>query len=140
MRVLALDIGDIRCGIAISDPAGKVASPVCVLPTMEVLSGAKSFQRILEDWEPEELVCGLPVSMSGEEGHQAAHIREMAEQIASAAMLPLSFADERLSSAEAKRILRESGLNEKSMRGRIDSVAASLILQGWLDARNSRNE
>ncbi len=137
MRVLALDIGEVRVGVAVSDPAGRVASPVCVLPAQEVLAHAVTFRRVLEDWEPELLVCGRPMTLAGEEGPQAARVREQAERIATACGLPLEFEDERLSSAEAKRILREQGLSERSMRGKVDMVAASLFLQAWLDARHN---
>ena len=135
MRVLALDIGEVRVGVAVSDPDARVASPVCVLSAAEVLAHAVTFRRVLEDWEPELLVCGLPRTMAGEDGPQAARIREQAQRIATSCGLPLEFADERLSSAEAKRILREQGLSERSMRGKVDMVAASLFLQSWLDAR-----
>ena len=135
MRVLALDIGEVRVGVAVSDPAGRVASPVTVLPAQEVLAHAATFRRVLEDWEPELLVCGLPRTLAGEEGPQAERIRAQAEKIAAACGLPLEFADERLSSAEAKRILKEQGLSERAMRGKVDSVAAGLFLQSWLDAR-----
>ena len=90
---------------------------------------------MLEDWEPDLLVCGLPRTMAGEDGPQAERIRAQAQKIAKSCGLPLEFADERLSSAEAKRILREQGLSERSMRGKVDMVAASLFLQSWLDAR-----
>lgn len=135
MRVLALDIGEVRIGIAASDASGRVASPVKVLPAAEVLSCAKTFRRILEDYEPEVLVCGRPQTMSGEDGPQAERVMAQARSIAEACDLPLEFADERLSSSEAKRILREQGLNEKLMRGKVDMIAASLFLQAWLDSR-----
>lgn len=135
MRVLALDIGEVRVGIAVSDPAGRVASPVTVLPAQEVLAHAVTFRRVLEDWEPELLVCGLPRTLAGEEGPQAGRVRAQAEKIARSCGLPLEFEDERLSSAEAKRILKEQGLSERAMRGKVDSVAAGLFLQSWLDAR-----
>lgn len=137
MRVLALDIGEVRVGVAVSDLAGRVASPVCVLPAQEVLAHAVTFRRVLEDWEPELLVCGRPMTLAGEEGPQAARVREQAERVAAACGLPLEFEDERLSSAEAKRILREQGLSERAMRGKVDMVAASLFLQAWLDARHN---
>ena len=136
MRAVALDIGEVRCGIAASDATGTVASPVKVLPAPEVVSGARSFRRILEDYEPEVLVCGLPMTLAGEQGPQAERIRAVAGQVSAACGLPLEFADERLSSAEAKRILRSQGLSERDMRGKVDMVAASLFLQAWLDARN----
>lgn len=137
MRAVALDIGEVRCGIAATDASGTLASPVCVLPAREVLEGAPSWRRVLEDHEPEVLVCGLPRTLAGEEGPQAARVREQAERIATACGLPLEFEDERLSSAEAKRILREQGLSERAMRGKVDMVAASLFLQAWLDARHN---
>ncbi len=136
MRALALDIGAARIGVAVSDPAGRVASPVCVLPANEVLGCAASFRRVLSDWEPDLLVCGLPRTLAGQEGPQAERVRAQAEQVALTCGLPLEFADERLSSAEAKRILRRQGLTERSMRGKVDMVAASLFLQSWLDARH----
>ena len=134
MRALALDIGEVRIGIAVSDASGRVASPVKVLPAAEVLSHARSFRYILEDYEPDVLVCGRPQTLSGEDGPQAERLMAQARQIAAACALPLEFADERLSSAEAKRILREEGLNERQMRGKVDMVAASVFLQAWLDA------
>lgn len=139
---MALDIGEVRVGVAVSDPGERVASPVCVLPAAEVLAGAKSFRRVLEDWEPELLVCGLPRTLAGEEGPQAARIRKAAATIAEACGLPHVFADERLSSAEAKRSLREKGYDERAMRGKVDMIAASLFLQSWLDerAQGKRND
>ncbi len=139
MRALALDIGEVRIGIAASDASGRIASPVKVLPAAEVLAHAKSFRYILEDYEPDVLVCGRPQTLSGEDGPQAERIMTQAQQIAKACGLPLEFADERLSSAEAKRILREQGLNEKQMRGKVDMIAASLFLQAWLDSHPNRS-
>ena len=135
MRVMALDIGEVRVGVAVSDPGERVASPVCVLPAPEVLGCAKPFRRLLEDWEPELLLCGLPLTLAGEEGPQAARIRKVAAQVSAASGLPHEFADERLSSAEAKRSLREKGYDERAMRGKVDMIAASLFLQAWLDER-----
>lgn len=136
MRILALDIGEVRVGVAVCDPGERVASPVCVLPAAEVVSCAKPFRRVLEDWEPELLLCGLPYTLSGEEGPQAERIRKAAAQISDACGIPYEFTDERLSSAEAKRSLREKGLSEKQMRGKVDMIAASVFLQAWLEARH----
>ena len=130
---LALDIGEVRVGIAVSDASGSVAMPVKVLPAQEVLSCARTFRLLIEDYEPDVLVCGLPQTLAGEEGPQAARIRAAAERISRTTNLPVAFTDERLSSREAKRILREQGLIERSMRGKVDMVAASLFLQTWLD-------
>lgn len=124
-------------GVAVSDASGRVASPVKVLPAAEVLGHARTFRRILEDYEPDVLVFGRPQTLAGEDGPQAERLMGQARQIAADCGLPLEFADERLSSAEAKRILREEGLRERDMRGKVDMVAASLFLQAWLDARAS---
>lgn len=139
MRILALDIGEVRVGIAVCDPGERVASPVCVLPAREVTDNAKPFKRVLEDWEPELLLCGLPKTLAGEEGLQAKRIRKVADAISKNCGIPHEFADERLSSREAKRSLREKGLSEKDMRGKVDMIAASLFLQAWLDERAARN-
>ena len=135
MRVMALDIGEKRVGIAVSDPGESVASPVSVLPADDVLANGRAFRLLIEDWEPELLLCGLPYTLAGEEGPQAARIREFAARVGKATDIPVVFADERLSSAQAKRSLREKGLSEKAMRGKVDMIAASLFLQAWLDAR-----
>lgn len=135
---MALDIGEVRVGVAVSDPAERVASPVCVLPANEVLANAKSFRLLLGDWEPELLLCGLPLTMAGEEGPQAVRVRDCAQRIAAACGLPCEFTDERLSSREAKRSLREKGYDERAMRGKVDMIAASLFLQAWLDERAAR--
>ena len=132
---MALDIGEKRVGIAVSDPDERVASPICVLSADEVRGNAKSFRRLLDDWDPDLFVCGLPVTLSGEEGPQAQRIRSFAEHVSKFCGIPYEFADERLSSVEAKRNLRETGMSEKSMRGKVDMIAASLFLQAWLDAR-----
>ena len=136
MIALALDIGEARVGIAVSDATGTLAMPVKVLPAQAVLGNARSFRYIIEDYEPDVLVCGRPETLAGEDGPQAQRVIEAAEKIARATGLPLEFIDERLSSREAKRILREQGLSEREMRGKVDSVAASLFLQTWLDVRN----
>ncbi len=137
MRALALDIGEVRIGIAASDVTGTVASPVAVLPAQEVLSNARTWRRVLDDYEPEVLVCGLPETMAGDRGPQAQNVQHVAERIAASCGIPLEFVDERLSSVEAKRILRAQGLNERRMRGKVDMVAASLFLQTWLDCHNN---
>ncbi len=137
MRVLALDIGEKRIGVAVGSTDTRIAMPVKVMPAHEVLENSRTWRYLLEDNEPDLIVSGLPKSMNGQVGKQAQRVRQVAEKIAHTAGLPLEFCDERLSSAEAKRILREQGLSERDMRGKVDSVAASLFLQSWLDAHRS---
>lgn len=138
MVVLALDIGETRIGIAASDRSGRVAMPVKVMNADEVINLARPFRMLLEDYEPELLVCGLPQTMAGEEGPQAERIKGVAQKLSDATGLLVAFADERLSSREAKRILREEGLSERQMRGKVDMIAASLFLQAWLDGHDRK--
>ena len=139
MRALALDIGEVRVGIAASDVTGTVASPVKVLPANEVLSLARPFRLVIEDYEPDVLVCGRPKTMSGEDGPQAEKLMAQTLDLGNRLGIPVEFADERLSSSEAKRILREQGVSERNMRGKVDMIAASLFLQAWLDSRSEGN-
>ena len=140
MVALALDIGQTRIGIAASDSAGRVAMPVKVLPADEGHAHARSFRMVLEDYEPDVLVCGRPRTLAGEDGPQAERVVSQARVIAERCELPLELVDERLSSSEAKRILREQGLSERQMRGKVDMIAASLFLQAWLDARTRKDD
>ena len=139
MRALALALGEVRVGIAASDVTGTVASPVKVLPANEVLSLARPFRLVIEDYEPDVLVCGRPKTMSGEDGPQAEKLMAQALDLGNRLGIPVEFADERLSSSEAKRILREQGVSERNMRGKVDMIAASLFLQAWLDSRSEGN-
>ena len=139
MRALALDIGEVRVGIAASDVTGTVASPVKVLPANEVLSLARPFRLVIEDYEPDVLVCGRPKTMSGEDGPQAEKLMAQALDLGNRLGIPVEFADERLSSSEAKRILREQGVSERNMRVKVDMIAASLFLQAWLDSKSEGN-
>ncbi|MDR0347403.1 MAG: Holliday junction resolvase RuvX [Coriobacteriales bacterium] len=134
MRVLAFDIGEKRIGVAGGDTDAKIAIPISTISAQEVLSGAPVFRRLIEDHEPGLLVVGLPLSLDGEENQQAKRVREVAERIAEATGLPVVYQDERLSSAEARRSLRETGCTEREMRGKIDMVAASFILRAYFGA------
>lgn len=139
MVALALDIGETRIGIAISDRTGRVAMPLKVMPAQDVVALSRAFRMLVEDHEPDILVCGLPRTLAGEEGPQAERVKEVALGVSRSLGLPLHFVDERMSSREAKRILREQGLSEKQMRGKVDMVAASLFLQAWLDGFDGKD-
>ena len=130
---MALDIGNARIGVAVGNTTTAIAMPVKVLNAADVINNARPWRMLLEDYEPELLVSGCPKSMNGTQGKQAQAVRATAEKIAKTAGLELDFIDERLSSAQAKRILREQGLSEKEMRGKVDMIAASLFLQTWFD-------
>lgn len=135
MRILAIDIGEKRVGLAISDPGERVASPIDVVPLSDAVNSAGAFARVLEDWEPDMLLFGLPKSLDGNEGKQAKRIRAVAGQISKACGIHGDFIDERLSSREASAALREMGYDGKSMKGKVDMIAASFFLQTFIDSR-----
>lgn len=135
MRVLGLDIGERRTGAAVSDPDGRVATPVKVFATDD----RTALARLVEDYEPGLLVVGLPVSMEGTEGAQARRTREIAGVWAGELGVRVEFFDERLTTAEAARAMAEAGLSERDMRGRVDMVAAGIMLQAYLDAERARD-
>lgn len=137
MRVLALDIGEKRVGIAISDPSGRVATPLKVIATQSLLGDSRLLAALADDYEIELVVVGLPLSLDGTEGRQAAEVRRIATLLAKALPLPFEYFDERLSSAAAKRAMTEAGVSDKAKRGSVDMVAASIFLQSYLDSRRS---
>ncbi len=135
MRVLGLDIGEKRLGVAVSDPTLTVASPLVVLDAKSELGDGRELKRIIDDYDVELLVVGLPRSMDGSEGPQAQRVRRAAERLSGILGVPVVYADERLSSVEAGRAMSEAGLSDRAKRGSVDMVAAALFLQSHLDAR-----
>ncbi len=132
MRVLGLDIGERRVGVAVSDPAGRVATPLKVLPA-PLSADVSVLKRLLEDYEVDVVVVGLPLSMSGTEGPQAASVRREIVKLARVLPLDWRFHDERLSSVAAERIMADAGADSRMRRGSVDMVAASIMLQSYLD-------
>lgn len=135
MRAIALDFGERRVGVAASDASGTVASPVTVLDAARLRGDLSPLRRLADEYEPDVLVVGLPLSLDGTEGPQAVTVRDAAERVAKALGLPVEYADERLSSAQAERLMADAGLSARDRRGKVDAVAASLFLQAWLDGR-----
>ncbi len=132
-RVLALDHGTSRVGVAISDPLRITASP------LEVLDAANAIQRIQEivaEYRPEIVVVGLPVSLDGAENAAAIAARRFGEAVGEATGLPVEFVDERFTSSTAEKALLEGGLTRRDRRRKIDKVAAAVILRSYLDARS----
>lgn len=134
MRLLGLDIGEVRVGVAVSDPSGRVATPVQVLDARALGADPKPLRRLVDEYGVEGLVVGLPLGLSGENGPQARAVRLAAERLSSAVSLPVYFQDERLTSAQAERSMRETGATGRREKGGVDMVAATILLQAYLDA------
>jgi putative Holliday junction resolvase len=135
MRTLGLDIGEKRIGVAISDPSGRVATPLSVLDARAVAADIGSLLRIIEDYEVQSMVVGLPLTMSGDEGAQAREVRRTAEMLSLRLGMAVAYQDERLTSKSAERAMSEAGADSRARRGRVDMVAAALLLQTYLDAQ-----
>jgi putative holliday junction resolvase len=135
VRVLGLDIGEKRIGVAISDPSGRVSTPLEVLDAKAVLRDGGKLVILIDEYEVERVVVGLPLSMDGTENQQAMTVRRAVKRLVRFLPVPIEYWDERLSSVEARRALKGSGFSEVQMKGRVDMVAASLFLQSYLDSR-----
>lgn len=137
-RVLGLDYGARRIGIAISDPSGTIAQP---LPTIRRRRGKRPPYAVItetvQEWEVQKIVIGLPLEMSGDEGAPAEEVRGFGEALQRRAGVPVEYWDERLSSVRAQRELAHLDLRAAARREkeRVDAVAATLILQSYLNAQ-----
>lgn len=140
-RILALDYGERRIGVAVSDPTGTIATP---LPTLERRIGKRppwpEIQRIVKEYEVQEAVVGLPLELSGEESAWTAEVRAFGAEVARRTGLDVHWMDERMTSIIAERNVRGSGLKktQREEKGRIDAAAAALILEGFLNLRRNQ--
>ena len=135
MRILALDVGEKRIGVALSDPTGVLASPLTTIESKGQDSDIDEVLRLAEEHEAGEIVVGLPLSMSGRRGPQAGRVDAFVRAMAERTDIPLKSMDERLSSVQAERMLRESGVEPSKNKARVDSAAAAIVLQSYLDSR-----
>ncbi len=136
-RILGLDVGARRIGVAISDPLGITAQGIDTLHRKNKKYDLQHLNRVIREFEVQEIVVGLPLRMSGAEGIQAGKIQEFAEELRKRFKLPVHLWDERLTSAEANRLLRETDLSIEKRGKAVDRMAAILILQGWMDSRQT---
>jgi len=135
-RTLAIDYGRRRVGLAVTDPLNITAQG---LPTIEVKSSADIIAWVIEhrqEWEVERIILGLPRSLSGGMGAMAEEVTEFAEQLREKTQLPVELIDERLTSREAHAIFALGGKKLKGRKGKIDRIAAVLLLQHYLELTN----
>jgi putative Holliday junction resolvase len=135
-RVLGIDFGERRVGLALSDPSATIATP---LPTIVRRAGKRppvaAILEIIQKNDVDRAVVGLPLDLSGEETEWTAQVRDFAGKLSERAGIPVDFLDERLTSVQAERAVRSIGLkrSEREQKGRIDAAAAVLLLQTFLD-------
>jgi putative Holliday junction resolvase len=128
MRVLALDHGEARCGVAVSDPTGELVTPLDVVERPDTRRGLAALAALVREREAELVVVGLPLTLAGEEGDQARAARAFAERLAGAITVPVELHDERLTTRMADRTGGDAAA---------DSRAAAHLLESWLQARRA---
>jgi putative Holliday junction resolvase len=138
-RIIGLDVGQARIGVALSDPLGVTAQPLLVLEREADADDLDRLRGLIENHEAEMVVVGMPVSLSGMEGPAHQCMTEFVQTLTEALPVPVVTWDERLSTAEARRRMQAAGEDERSQRGVVDKLAASIILQGYLDAHRNAN-
>ncbi len=132
MRVLAIDYGDARTGIAISDIMGMIVGQTTVIHSRNAKKTADEIARIVKEWGAEKLVMGFPRNMDGSEGPRADLYREFAALVEETVGMPVVLWDERRTTVEAHNILSDCNYHGKKRKNTVDAVAASLILEGYL--------
>jgi putative Holliday junction resolvase len=134
-RALGLDFGSVRIGVATSDPGRVIASPYDVITRgKDHAADHAAIAAAVAESDASVVVVGLPRAMSGKESAAARAVRAEAEELRAAVSVPVVFWDERLSTVTAQRALIEGGVRRKQRKQSVDSVAAAVILQSWLDA------
>ena len=133
-RIVALDIGDVRIGIAVSDPSRTIASPVEVITRVGWGPDARAVKAVCDRFETTQVLSGLPLNIDGTEGFQARKVRDLCAQLEKAG-LTVFFQDERLSTVAAEDALLEGNLSRAERKRKVDKVAAAVFLQQWLDSQ-----
>jgi putative Holliday junction resolvase len=132
-RVLGLDVGDRRIGLALSDSGGILASPLTVIEHTTELQDIEAILMIAQERGAERIIVGLPRLMNGDIGPQAQKVQAFAEALRSHTQIPIEYRDERLTTVTAQRLKQETGSRKKNRNIRYDAMAAAVILQDYLE-------
>jgi putative holliday junction resolvase len=139
-RILAVDPGEKRIGIALSDETGCLARGLAVINHVSLTADCVEIARLARENEAVSIVIGNPIGDEGEETSQSRHAKRVAEKISELTRLPVELWDEHGSTKEARAIRLNSGANRKNRGGHLDEVAAAVILQSWLDSKLENEE
>ncbi|MBI3183645.1 MAG: Holliday junction resolvase RuvX [Myxococcales bacterium] len=140
MRAMGLDVGSKTVGVAISDELGMTAQPITTLKREGLRTDVLALCELARRHDVTQLVVGMPLHMDGTEGASARKARRLGDALAEASGLPAVYWDERLSTVAAERVLLEANVSREKRKKVIDRLAASVILQGWLDSRPGAEE
>jgi len=133
MRIVGLDVGERRIGVAVADERARVALPVAVIERRELPADLDAIARLVQEQGAEAIVIGLPISLNGSLGPQAQAVEAFGRELSARLPLPIEYQDERLSTVEAQRRLASAGHRGPKAKARRDAAAAAIILQGYLD-------
>ena len=136
MKIISLDIGTVRIGIATSDIMEIIASAYEVYKRKNLMEDVKYIASLVSMLNAGEVVIGLPLKLDGSEGQSVEMARQFGDELAKLIEVPIVYQDERLSTISAERILIESGMRREKRKDKIDSVAATIILQTYLDKKS----
>ena len=136
-RILALDLGKKRIGLALSDPLGITAQGLPTLERTNIREDLAALQKIVAEHEVTQILMGNPLHMSGHESRQSAYTQEFAKRLAERTGLEVKFWDERLTTVEAERVLRQSGISIEKRARAVDRLAAVILLESYLDSVGS---
>lgn len=137
MKILALDIGTVRIGIATSDIMEIIASAYEVYRRKFLKADVEHIAKIVSDLNVGEIVIGLPLKMDGSEGQSVEMAKSFGDELAKLVSVPIVYQDERLSTVTAQKILIESGMRREKRKDKVDSIAATIILQTYLDKKSN---
>lgn len=137
-RIMALDVGSRTIGLAVTDPLGITAQGLETIRRKNKRTDLAALADVIQRYGVVEMVVGLPLRLSGAEGRQSEKAREFAEMLQENFDIPIHLWDERLTSVEANRVLRETDMSIKKRAAVVDQLAAVLILQNYMEARSSR--
>ncbi|MHB0975873.1 MAG: Holliday junction resolvase RuvX [Candidatus Aquicultorales bacterium] len=141
MRALGLDIGDVRIGVALSDPDGLIAQPLEIIDRKTSASdGIGRIKELVDEYEADEIVAGLPLTMEGEPGPQAKAVTEYVRELERIVGVPIKLWDERLTTVMVDRTMVSADVKRRKRKKLVDQLAAAVILQGYLDARRMRKK
>jgi len=135
--VLALDVGKKRIGMAVSDPLGVTAQGIETLERKRIREDLAKLKELADRWDVRTVLVGRPLHMSGDESRQSEYTAEFAARLGEYLGLPIVFWDERLTSAEAERMLRQAGATLGKRRKAVDRLSAVLLLESYLEFRNA---
>jgi putative Holliday junction resolvase len=134
-RIIGLDMGDRRIGVAMSDPTGILASPLSIIERTSDGQAVDAILKVVNEWGVERIIVGLPRSMDGHIGPQAEKVQVFTEMLRQRTAVPIEYRDERLTTVTAMRLKQEASTRRLDRKTRYDAMAAAIILQEYLDEK-----